>query len=65
MVARPASFKAADVKRAVGCALALGLKVTGFEIGKDNRIIVHTADIEPVLDCADAELEKWKRARNG
>ncbi|TKA98531.1 hypothetical protein FAZ78_00290 [Cereibacter changlensis] len=63
MTARPAPFKAPDVKRAVSCALSLGLKVTGFEIGTDGRIIVHTSDA--AADSADADLEKWKRSRNG
>lgn len=64
-MANPTPFKVTDVKRAINCALSLGLKVSGFEIGADGRIIVHTPGIGPVADSADADLEKWKRARNG
>lgn len=62
---RPAPFKVPDVKRAVNCALSLGLTVTAFEIGTDGRIVVHTFDTAAVVDSADADLEKWKRSRNG
>ena len=37
-----AAFKITDLQRAIKAGQALGLPVTGYEIGADGRIIVHT-----------------------
>ena len=42
----PATFRQADLERAVKVALKLGLPVAGFEIAPDGRIVVHTVKDE-------------------
>lgn len=57
-----ATFRQSDLQRAIKPALELGLKVTGYEIGADGRIIVRTADAEG--STADAALDAWARKRD-
>jgi hypothetical protein len=59
----PATFKQADLVRAVKAALAAGLVVERTEITRDGRIVlVHKADA--AVEPADAALEAWKVKRD-
>jgi hypothetical protein len=58
MVARPASFKQADIKRAVAGAVAGGLTVERVEIAKDGTIVIVAGlpDSQPERTA----LERWR-----
>lgn len=59
-----ATFREADVKRALKPALSLGLTVTRFEIGAEGQIVVYTAaEGESSADAALAEYLKQHGAR--
>lgn len=53
MAARPATFKQADVKRALKAALDLGLQVAAFRIDRDGNIDVKTGSPEQAKPVND------------
>src|SRR4029450_10538730 len=60
MVARPAPFKHADVKRAVAGVRGAGLSVTQVEIYREGRIVVRVAGAsDRPTDEAAAALDRW------
>jgi hypothetical protein len=56
----PATFKQADLARAVRAVEAAGLKVTRTEIGPDGRIVLHH-DSAP---AAVSPLDEWRAKRD-
>lgn len=62
MARTPATFKQADLVRAVKAVRACGLDVVKTEIGPDGRIIIHHNDsgtTEP-----EDEFEAWRARRD-
>jgi hypothetical protein len=61
MARTPATFKQADLTRAVKAARACGLAIERTEITADGRIILvhHKSAPEPTND-----FDKWKEKRN-
>jgi hypothetical protein len=56
-----ATFRQADLARAVRAVQAVGLKVSRTEIGPDGRIVLHHEDAPaPVL----SPLEEWRAKRD-
>jgi len=60
MANRPAPFKITDVQRAIKAGQSLGLPVTGYAIGADGTIIVHTGQDD---GTKLSPLEAWKANR--
>ena len=59
---RPASFKQADIKRAVAGAQAAGLTVASVDVCRvTGRITIHAAG---AASQAPNDLDKWKAKRN-
>ena len=56
------TFKRSDLERAIKCAQALGLPVSGFEIAPDGTIRVLTSSLSTPQVLSPAE--EW-RVRNG
>ena len=62
MARTPATFKQADLVRAVKAALACGLDVVRTEIAADGRIVlVHHTEQKK---APEAEYEKWRARKN-
>lgn len=60
----PATFKQADIKRAIRAARAAGLEIERTEIRRDGRIVlIHKPRIPD--DTSDAALQEWKAKNNG
>jgi hypothetical protein len=60
----PATFKQADVVRAIKASRAAGLEIERTEIGRDGRIVlIHKPRIPD--DTPDAALQEWKAKNNG
>jgi len=56
----PATFKQADVERAIKAVRAAGLEVVRTEIGHDGRIVlVHRADVSATVQTP---YDEWKAA---
>jgi hypothetical protein len=65
MTRAPASFKKADVVRAIEATRAAGLEIDRTEIGRDGRIVlIHKRGSIPD-DTPDAALHEWKAKNNG
>lgn len=56
-----ATFRQADVRRALKAAVEIGLSVSGYEIRPTGEIVVRTG-AEP--SSADAALDAWKRSND-
>jgi hypothetical protein len=59
---KPCTFRQRDVEVALRAAAKVGLLVSGYEIGKDGKIIVHTGKPGEQLLAGDKlqeELGKW------
>ncbi len=54
MANRPATFREADVTRAIRGALKAGLKVTGVEIDAAGRIVVFSGDAATEASARDS-----------
>jgi len=59
-----ATFRHADVVRAVKAVRAAGLEVERTEIGRDGRIVlIHRA--AAMSDDSDAALQTWRAKKHG
>jgi hypothetical protein len=65
MTRAPATFKQADVMRAIKATRAAGLEIQRTEIERDGRIVlIHKQGSIPD-DTPDAALQDWKAKNNG
>lgn len=62
MAARPATFKQADLARAVKAVRAAGLDVVRTEIGADGKIVLHHHS--EVTSEPATPLDEWRAKRD-
>jgi len=62
MARRPCTVNETDVRRAIRAALAAGLVVTGFKIGKDGTLAIFAGSGAPASppDDLDRELAEFE-----
>jgi hypothetical protein len=61
---RPATFRQADLARALRAAKQAGMDVGGFEIDPSGKIVVRSADVMRQEAPTEDAFEKWKAGRN-
>lgn len=65
MTRAPATFRQADVTKAVKAVRSAGVDIVRVELTKDGRIVIVTGEAQPVVrDDLDRELEQFC-ARHG
>jgi hypothetical protein len=64
-MARLATFKQADLARAIKTAKAYDLPVTGYEISRDGTIRILTGAPLATVTDEEAEIAAWLAKQNG
>jgi len=58
----PSTFRQQDVTRALRAAVAAGIEVQRYEIGKDGKIVVVTGKPVATGEQADKGTNEWDQA---